>query len=61
MAHSKTSIDMTSGNIWKQIAAFALPVLLGEVFQLSYLLVDSAIVGNFIGDRALAAVGHRRR
>ena len=57
MAHSKTSIDMTSGNIWKQIAAFALPVLLGEVFQLSYLLVDSAIVGNFIGDRALAAVG----
>lgn len=54
---SNKSIDMTSGNVWKQLLAFALPVFLGELFQLSYSLIDSAIVGRFVGDAALAAVG----
>ena len=48
---------MTSGTVWRQLLAFALPVLLGEVFQLSYSIIDSAIVGRFVGDGALAAVG----
>ena len=57
MKTSRHSIDMTSGSIWKQLAAFALPILLGECFQLSYCVIDSAIVGRIVGEAALAAVG----
>ena len=57
MNASRHSVDMTSGNIWKQLAAFALPVLLGECFQLSYSMIDSVIVGRIVGEAALAAVG----
>ena len=48
---------MTSGPVWRQLVAFTFPVLLGEIFQLSYSIIDSAIVGRFVGDGALAAVG----
>lgn len=48
---------MTSGNVWKQLTTFALPVFLGECFQLSYSVIDSAIVGRVVGEAALAAVG----
>ena len=54
---SRNSIDMTSGNAWEQMVAFAIPILLGELFQQSYSIIDSAIVGNFVGNDALAAVG----
>lgn len=47
---------MTSGSIWKRMLFFALPVLLGNLFQQLYNTVDSLIVGNFLGSRALAAV-----
>ena len=57
MSFSKHSMDMTQGPIWSQLAVFALPILLGEVFQQSYSIIDSAIVGNYVGDVALAAVG----
>ncbi len=49
--------DLTKGNEGKQILLFALPMLLGNVFQQLYNIIDSAIVGNFIGKEALAAVG----
>ncbi|MBA7523474.1 putative FMN/FAD exporter YeeO [subsurface metagenome] len=49
--------DLTNGNERKLIFQFALPMLLGNVFQQLYNIVDSIIVGNFIGKEALAAVG----
>ncbi len=50
------SMLMTEGPIGKQIIAFALPVFWGNLFQQLYNVVDSLIVGNFVGDEALAAV-----
>ena len=47
---------MTTGAPWRRITAFALPVLLSQVFQQLYNTVDALIVGKFLGDGALAAV-----
>lgn len=47
---------MTKGSIWKRMIFFALPLLLGNLFQQLYNTVDSLIVGNFLGSSALAAV-----
>ncbi len=47
---------MTEGAIWKKIVLFAWPVFLGQLFQQLYNMVDSLIVGWFLGDQALAAV-----
>ncbi|MBP7094825.1 MAG: MATE family efflux transporter [Spirochaetia bacterium] len=49
--------DLTTDNETTSIIAFALPMLLGNVFQQLYSMVDSAIVGRFVGKTALAAVG----
>ena len=49
--------DMTSGPIVRQIIMFALPLMLGNVFQMLYNTVDSIVVGNFVSTQALAAVG----
>lgn len=49
--------DMTSGNPYRLILLFTAPLLLGNVFQQLYNMVDSMVVGNFIGEQALAAVG----
>ena len=48
---------MTSGNIWKQLLLFSIPLILGNLFQQLYNIVDSIIVGNVVGSNALAAVG----
>lgn len=48
---------MTEGNAYRLIISFTLPLLLGNVFQQLYNMVDSIVVGNVIGDQALAAVG----
>jgi len=48
---------MTQGPVWKHIVRFALPVFLGNLFQQLYNVVDSLVVGNFLGSDALAAVG----
>lgn len=53
---SKT-LDMTEGNIAKLLITFAIPLLLGNIFQYLYNTVDSLVVGNFVGKEALAAVG----
>lgn len=52
----KTTI-MTEGTIWKKLLFFAVPLILGNLFQQLYNTVDSIIVGNYIGSEALAAVG----
>lgn len=51
--------DMTQGSPAKHIFLFSLPLLLGNVLQQLYNMVDSWTVGNFTGDTALAAGGHR--
>ncbi|MBQ6361239.1 MAG: MATE family efflux transporter [Lachnospiraceae bacterium] len=48
---------MTSGPILSQLVLFAIPLLLGNVFQLLYSMVDTLVVGNFVSTQALAAVG----
>lgn len=50
-------IDMTQGTPWKQILAFMIPLLIGNVAQQLYNTVDSIVVGRYLGDHALAAVG----
>lgn len=54
MANTK---DMTRGNPAKLIVTFALPLMLGNVFQQLYTIVDAMVVGNVLGAGALAAVG----
>lgn len=49
--------DMTSGNPLKMILLFSIPVLLGNLFQQFYNMVDTIIVGRYLGEEALAAVG----
>ena len=48
--------SMLDGTIWKSIVSFALPLLLGNLFQQLYNTVDSLIVGNWLGSSSLAAV-----
>ena len=52
-----TTRNMTEGSIAGQVILFALPLMLGNVFQMLYNTVDSIVVGNFVGTQALAAVG----
>lgn len=49
--------DMTTGNPLKMILLFSIPVLLGNIFQQFYNMVDTIIVGQYLGEDALAAVG----
>ena len=49
--------DLTTGTITTSIWLFALPLMLGNVMQQLYNLVDTWVVGRYIGDTALAAVG----
>ena len=49
--------DLTKGSPLPLILGFAVPVLIGNLFQLFYNLADTRIVGSFLGDQALAAVG----
>ena len=47
---------LTEGVVWKKLIRFAIPILLGNLFQQLYNAVDSLVVGNFCGNEALAAV-----
>ena len=49
--------DLTKGKISTLILSFAIPVFLGNLLQLTYSLADTRIVGTFLGEQALAAVG----
>lgn len=48
---------MTVGEPWKQIVQFTVPMLIGNIAQQLYNTVDSIVVGQYVGDNALAAVG----
>ena len=48
---------MTRGNILRQLIQFSIPLILGNLFQLSYNMVDTIVIGRFAGSTALAAVG----
>ncbi len=54
---SRHDTDMTQGSISGLLFAFAVPLMLGNLFQQLYNTVDSLIVGNFVSKQALAAVG----
>ncbi len=56
MAKSSTK-DMTTGSPMKLILGFSLPLLFGFLFQQFYSVVDTVIVGQFLGMNALAGVG----
>lgn len=49
--------DLTEGTPWKRITEFAIPMLIGNIAQQFYNTADSIIVGKYVGDNALAAVG----
>lgn len=50
-------VDMTFGRPWEKILLFTIPMLLGNIAQQLYNTVDSVVVGKYVGDNALAAVG----
>lgn len=50
-------VDMTVGKPWQKIALFTIPMIVGNIAQQLYNTVDSIVVGKFVGDNALAAVG----
>lgn len=50
-------LDMTKGSPAKLIAKFIVPIIIGNIFQQLYSMVDTIIVGRFVGVQALAAVG----
>ena len=49
--------DLTEGNVLKTIVYFMLPILAGNVFQQLYTVVDTMVVGKYLGVSALAALG----
>ncbi len=53
----KSDVDMTQGNITKHIFYFALPLLIGNLFQQLYNTVDTWVVGNYVSNEAYSAVG----
>ncbi len=57
MNEKRHNIDFTTGNITWNLILFAIPMLIGAVFQLLYNMVDSAVLGRFVSMQALAAVG----
>ena len=50
-------VDMTEGRPWEKIVLFTIPMIIGNVAQQLYNTVDSIVVGRYVGDNALAAVG----
>lgn len=53
----RKDMDMTQGPIMSQLVSFALPLLLGSIFQQLYNTVDTWVVGNFVGKNSFSAVG----
>ncbi len=51
------NLNMTNGNPTRLLLGFAIPMLIGNLFQQVYSLTDSVVVGQFLGSNALAAVG----
>ena len=56
MENSERKYDLTEGVVWRKLLKFALPVLLGTLFQQIYTIADAVIIGQFAGKEALAAI-----
>ena len=52
-----SDVDMTEGNIPRHLISFAIPLLIGNLFQMMYNMVDTWVVGHFVSDAAFSAVG----
>lgn len=52
-----TNVDLLNGPIFKGLVIFAIPLLISNIFQQLYNTVDTMIVGNYLGDTSLAAIG----
>lgn len=57
MNNKKTTLDLTNGAPLPLLLRFCLPILLGNIMQQFYNMVDAAVVGQYVGTDALAAVG----
>lgn len=57
LPRGKREVDLVNGPIFRSLMAFMLPIMLSNVLQNLYNAVDTAIVGNLLGDRSLAAIG----
>ena len=58
MKENKSNLlNMTDGNITRHLVIFSIPMLIGNLFQQIYNLVDSIVVGQYVGANALAAIG----
>ena len=57
MGKKTVAMDMTQGSITRQLISYSVPLILGNLFQLTFNAVDSIIAGRFIGKEALAAEG----
>ena len=55
--HRKRDVDMTEGSIFRHLITFAFPLLIGNLFQQLYNMVDTWIVGRYVSNEAYAAVG----
>ena len=53
----KKTVDLTEGSIQKKLLLFALPLIIGNILQQFYNIVDTIVVGKYLGEDALAAVG----
>ncbi|MDE5598368.1 MAG: oligosaccharide flippase family protein, partial [Lachnospiraceae bacterium] len=51
------NLDLTQGSILKNMLKFAFPIMIGNMLQQLYNIVDTLIVGRYLGENALAAVG----
>ena len=57
LSSKQKNVDMTQGSIMKHLLTFALPLLVGNIFQQLYNTVDTWVVGNYVSNEAFAAVG----
>lgn len=57
MKKQSTTLDLTHGPVLPLMLRFCLPILLGNLMQQFYNMVDAAVVGHYVGTNALAAVG----
>ena len=53
----QADVDLIHGPIFQSLITFALPLLVSNVFQQLYNTVDTMVVGNYLGDVSLAAIG----
>ena len=54
---ARYDVDMTKGSITKHLINFALPLMVGNLFQQLYNMVDTWVVGNYVSNEAFSAVG----